>query len=56
MAGFAYPYDPTGNAATNLVKGEVHDLAEYTNKWRCIIPLFAPFFRNDLIVKYNGCL
>lgn len=54
MAGFAYPYDPTGNAATNLVSGEVHDLAEYTNKWRCIIPLFAPFFRNDLIVKYNG--
>lgn len=54
MAGFAYPYDPTGNAATNLVSGEVHDLAEYTNKWRCIIPLFAPFYRNDLIVKYNG--
>lgn len=54
MAGFAYPYDPTGNAATNLVSGEVHDLAEYTNKWRCIIPLFAPFYRGTLIVKYNN--
>lgn len=54
MAGFAYPYDPTGSAATNLVNGEVHDLVEYTNKWLCIIPLYAPFYRNDLIVKYNG--
>ena len=54
MAGFAYPYDPTGNAATNLVKGEVHNLVEYTNKWQCIIPLFAPFYRGTLIVKYNN--
>ena len=53
MAGYAYPFDSTGLASTNIVTGEVHNLANYTNAYRCIIPLYAPFYRDDLLVKHR---
>ena len=52
MTTFAYPYDPTGDATTNVVTGEVHLLANYTNAYRCIIPLQAPFYRDDILIKH----
>lgn len=52
MTTFAYPYDPTGDATTNVVSGEVHNLANYTNAYRCIIPLQAPFYRDDILIKH----
>ena len=52
MTTFAYPYDPTGAATGNIVTGEVHNLANYTNAYRCVIPLQAPFFRNDILIKH----
>ena len=53
MAGYAYPFDSTGLASTNIVTGEVHNLANYTNAYRCIIPLYAPFYRDDLLIKHK---
>lgn len=54
MAGYAYPYDPTALAVSNKVGPEQHTLSDYTNAWRCIVPLGAPFFRHTLVVKHVG--
>ncbi|AQT28064.1 putative membrane protein [Vibrio phage pVa-21] len=35
-----------------MVKGEQHKLEDYPNKWGCIIPLFAPFYRKDLTLRH----
>ncbi len=51
MSGYAYPYDPTGSSPANLVTNEEHIVANYYNKWKCIIPAFAPFFRKDFVLK-----
>lgn len=49
----AFPYDPTGtNPECLITTGETHPISTYYNKWRCIIPLYAPFYRKDLIVKH----
>jgi len=53
MAGYAYPFDSTGLASTNVITAEVHDLANYTNAYRCLIPIAAPFYRDDLLVKHK---
>lgn len=52
MANYAYQYDPTASIAANLVANERHALADYPNKWGSIIPVFAPFYRKDLVVKH----
>lgn len=52
MAGYAYPYDITGLAAGNVVNSERHTIADYPNAWRCIIPRFAPFFSNDILITH----
>lgn len=45
MSEFTYPYDPTGEAATNLVKNELHTLTEVNSApYRVLIPTFAPFY------------
>lgn len=48
--GYAYPYNPAANDASCIVKNEAHALSEYTNKWRCVVPIYAPFFRDSLII------
>lgn len=52
MSDYAYPYDPTGSNPACLVEGEQHVLADYPNKWGCVIPLFAPFYRKDLTIRH----
>lgn len=50
----AYPYDPTGTNPECLIeKDESYLLSTYYNKWRCIIPIAAPFYRKDLIVIHK---
>lgn len=52
MSDYAYPYDPTGTNPECLVVGEQHALANYPNKWGCVIPQFAPFYRKDLTIRH----
>lgn len=52
MAGFAYPYDPTANNPACLIGPEAHKLSDYQNKWRAIIPVGAPFYRNDFKLRH----
>ena len=52
MAGFAYPYDPTAKDPACLIGPEAHKLSDYQNKWRAIIPVGAPFYRNDLKLRH----
>lgn len=52
MSDYAYPYDPAGTNPACLVEGERHKLEDYPNKWGCIIPLFAPFYRKDLTLRH----
>lgn len=47
MSGYAYDYDPTGSNPLNIVEDERHQISNYHNKWNCIIPAFAPFYRKD---------
>ena len=49
---YAYPYNPLANNPSCIVPNEVHALSEYTNKWRCIVPIYAPFFRDSLIIVH----
>ena len=49
----AYAYDKTAELADNLIKKEVHAIADYPNEFNCIIPTFAPFFRNDFILTHK---
>ena len=50
--GYAYPYNPQANDASCIVKNEAHALSEYTNKWRCVVPIYAPFFRDSLVIVH----
>ena len=44
---FAWPFDPTGEAASNLIRGETHTLAPDTGHgYHYFIPKAAPFFSN----------
>lgn len=52
MAGFAYPYDPTATDPACLIGPEAHKLSDYQNKWRAIIPVGAPFYRNDFKLRH----
>ena len=52
MSDYAYPYDPAGTNPLCLVVDEQHALADYPNKWNCVIPLFAPFYRKDLTIRH----
>lgn len=48
----AYPFDPTGSAATNRVTNEQHQLtASNYRDYQLIIPRYAPFFQTGLKLK-----
>jgi len=51
MSTYAYPYDPSGSNPECVVSNESHPLVNYPNEWRCIIPLYAPFYRKDLVLR-----
>lgn len=52
MAGFAYPYNPEANNDACVVLNESHNMFDVTNAWRCIIPLWAPFFHGSVILEH----
>lgn len=53
MATATYPYDPAGDASTNLITNELHNVqpSGNVNDATFIIPRAAPFFLNSLKVK-----
>lgn len=49
-----YVFDPTGSSPGNLIPDELHTLTEVNDvTYRIIVPEFAPFYTNNLVVKYN---
>lgn len=42
-------YDPTGKNPENM-KRETKRLSDAPNKWRVIVPTYAPFYRSDLVI------
>lgn len=53
MSQVIYPFDPTGQAPSNYVTGEVHTLTEINAApYRILIPRFAPFYLNNLSVTH----
>lgn len=52
MAGFAYPYNPEAKNDACVVTNETHNLFDTTNRWRCIIPLWAPFFHGSQVIEH----
>ena len=44
------PYDPEATNPLNL-KSEVKKLSDLPNKYNCLIPTYAPFYRRDLIIR-----
>lgn len=46
-----YPYDPVGDNPVCKVVGERYALSSINNTYRCIVPEFAPFYREGLIIK-----
>lgn len=54
MSQSIYPYDPTGLASTNLVQNEQHTTTEANFRdYLFIVPQYAPFFAEGLIVQLN---
>lgn len=51
---YAYPFDPTGTSAANKITGEQQVItpANYRD-FHYIVPRFAPFFADGLVVKFR---
>lgn len=51
-----YPFDPTGQSATNLVRNETHTLDTLTDvrKPRIVFTRLGAFFNDSLVVTHNG--
>lgn len=51
---YAYPFDPTGTLASNKISGEQHVItaANYRD-FHYIVPTYAPFFSDGLVVKFR---
>ena len=50
-----YPFDDTGVAPSNLVRGEVHTLSATSDPiYRVIIPTYAPFYTHNLTVRHHN--
>lgn len=53
----SYPLDTTGLASTNLVEAEIHTLTEINDfTHRIIIPTFAPFYLDNLVIEHISAL
>lgn len=53
MATISYPLDITGLASSNLIQDELQTITEVnSNTYRILIPKFAPFYLNNLVLKY----
>ena len=54
---YAYPFDPSGVAPSNLVTNEVQTVtAVNSNEFHIVIPNFAPFYRASLVVLNGGTM
>ena len=48
-----YPFDTTGQAASNLIQNELHTVTEVNAAtYRILIPEFAPFYLDNQVVEY----
>lgn len=54
IAGTTYPFDPTGQLASNLIPAEQQILtAQNYQDYHFIVPDFAPYFTESLVVTYQ---
>ena len=52
---YAYPFDPTGLAGSNLVQKEQHTTTSINSQnYFYIVPKFSPFFADGLVVTYTN--
>lgn len=52
---YAYPFDPTGLASSNLVQNEQHTTTNINSQnYFYIVPKFSPFFADGLVVTYTN--
>ena len=57
MSEMTYPFDTTGKAASNLIPRELHTLTKVNAApYRVIIPTFAPFYLDNLLVEHVDLL
>lgn len=57
MSEIQYVFDPTGSAPDNLVADEQHSITEANYRdFFFIVPQFAPFFADGVVVKYNNMI
>jgi hypothetical protein len=50
----AYPFDPSGSLASNLVTGEQQILSPANSfDFNFLVPIFAPFFQESLVVNFT---
>lgn len=55
MSEIVYPFDPTGRAITNYIVEEQHIVTEANYRdYFFIVPKFAPFFADRVIVKHHN--
>jgi hypothetical protein len=55
MSEIIYPFDPTGRASTNYIVEEQHVVTEANfSDYFFIVPKFAPFFTDRLVVKHHN--
>lgn len=47
----AYPYNPENDKPECVVRNEHHDIDVYYNKYKCIIPKYAPFYKASMVIK-----
>lgn len=49
-----YPFDPTGALSSNLITTEEHTVEEINYRdFYMLVPKLAPFFLNNLVLKYS---
>ncbi len=49
-----YLFDPHNEMSENIVRNESHTISSLHGEKRVLIPTFAPFYREGLVVKHNG--
>jgi len=54
IVGTTYPFDPTGQLASNLIPSEQQILtAQNYQDYHLLVPVFAPYFVDSLVVTYK---
>jgi hypothetical protein len=54
MTTYAYPFDPEGKLASNLIQNDQYVLTALNGRdFRCIMPKLGPFFARDFAVSFT---